>query len=126
MPWPEKRAMAAKCALDSQACWEDIKNLSTHKFQVGFMTRSSTDRGTECLKGHDFGRGLLTNSARLAGAPTVLAKLLPLSRGSACAATYEHGRDWPDIGNGVSHGVGNGADGARMFQVPKHMIIKGA
>eukprot|EP00955_Chlamydomonas_euryale_P110271 365990-Chlamydomonas_euryale.AAC.1 len=46
---------------------------------------------------------------------------------SARAATDEKwASDVLNIGNGVGHGAGNGADMARMFRVPKHMIVKGA
>eukprot|EP00955_Chlamydomonas_euryale_P057427 356762-Chlamydomonas_euryale.AAC.2 len=34
--------------------------------------------------------------------------------------------DLLDIGNGVDHGAGDGADGAKMFRVSKSMIVKGA
>eukprot|EP00955_Chlamydomonas_euryale_P025488 268917-Chlamydomonas_euryale.AAC.2 len=45
---------------------------------------------------------------------------------SARAATHEQwASDLLDICNGVGHGAGDGADGAEMFRVPKHIIVKG-
>eukprot|EP00955_Chlamydomonas_euryale_P026288 277620-Chlamydomonas_euryale.AAC.5 len=46
---------------------------------------------------------------------------------SARAATDEKwASDVLYIGNGVGHGASNHADRARMFKVPKRMIVKGA
>eukprot|EP00955_Chlamydomonas_euryale_P011393 122792-Chlamydomonas_euryale.AAC.1 len=46
---------------------------------------------------------------------------------SVRAATYEQwASDLLDIGNDVGHGAGDGVDGAKMFRVPKRMIVKGA
>eukprot|EP00955_Chlamydomonas_euryale_P002500 27278-Chlamydomonas_euryale.AAC.1 len=43
------------------------------------------------------------------------------------AATYENSAsDLLDIGNGVGHRAGDVANGARTFEVPKNMIVKGA
>eukprot|EP00955_Chlamydomonas_euryale_P023321 246280-Chlamydomonas_euryale.AAC.1 len=45
---------------------------------------------------------------------------------SARAATDEQwASDLLDVGHGVGHGAGDDADGAKMFRVPKHMIVKG-
>eukprot|EP00955_Chlamydomonas_euryale_P038090 350985-Chlamydomonas_euryale.AAC.2 len=103
-------------------------------FRVTIHPRLLIGRYAMHIKGMHRRHGV-PNSFRRKGsnrAGTVAASLKrsdswPVMKDSAWAATDEKwASDVLDIGNGVGHGAGNGADRARMLLVPKHMVVRGA